>query len=73
MRSRSSFPTQVLAFGLLHSLGSKRYEYWGSRRKQATMMQKTRRVPASVKIAYTAFMAVLVAAYLHDYGPTNFL
>jgi hypothetical protein len=37
------------------------------------MTQKAWRVPAAVKIAYTAFMAVLIPVYLHYYGPTNFL
>ena len=31
------------------------------------------RVPLSLKLAYTAFMAVLVPVYLTFYGPTNFL
>jgi hypothetical protein len=31
------------------------------------------RVPMGLKIAYTAFMAVLVPVYWHNYGPTNFL
>jgi len=31
------------------------------------------RVPLAVKIAYTAFMAVLIPVYWHYYGPTNFL
>jgi hypothetical protein len=31
------------------------------------------RVPLAVKLAYTAFVAVLVPVYLHYYGPTNFL
>jgi hypothetical protein len=31
------------------------------------------RVPLGVKLAYTAFMAVLVPVYWHYYGPTNFL
>ena len=31
------------------------------------------RVPTAVKIAYTAFMAVLIPIYLYYYGPTNFL
>ena len=31
------------------------------------------RVPRSVKIAYSAFAAVLVPYYLQAYGPTNFL
>lgn len=32
-----------------------------------------RRIPLSVKIAYSAFMAVLVPVYWVNYGPTNFL
>jgi hypothetical protein len=32
-----------------------------------------RAVPLWVKVAYTAFMVVLVPFYLHEYGPTNFL
>ena len=31
------------------------------------------RVPLWLKLAYTAFMAVLVPVYWHYYGPTNFL
>jgi hypothetical protein len=31
------------------------------------------RVPLLLKLAYTAFMAVLVPVYWHYYGPTNFL
>jgi hypothetical protein len=31
------------------------------------------RLPLALKLAYTAFMAVLVPVYLHYYGPTNFL
>ncbi len=31
------------------------------------------RVPLLVKLAYTAFVAVLVPVYWHYYGPTNFL
>ncbi|GDY22182.1 hypothetical protein LBMAG56_35290 [Verrucomicrobiota bacterium] len=31
------------------------------------------RVPLGVKLAYTAFMAVLVPVYWKNYGPTNFL
>ena len=31
------------------------------------------RVPLIVKLAYTAFVAVLVPVYWHYYGPTNFL
>src|SRR5262245_7526897 len=33
--------------------------------------QKT--IPLWVKLAYTAFCAVMVPIYLRDYGPTNFL
>jgi hypothetical protein len=33
----------------------------------------TQRIPLAVKIAYTAFMAVLVPVYWAKYGPTNFL
>jgi hypothetical protein len=32
-----------------------------------------RRIPLSVKLLYTAFVAVLVPYYWHQYGPTNFL
>jgi hypothetical protein len=38
-----------------------------------TMMTAAHRVPYAVKIAYTAFMAVLIPVYLYYYGPTNFL
>ncbi len=31
------------------------------------------KLPLSVKVAYTAFMAVLVPVYWYHYGPTNFL
>jgi hypothetical protein len=31
------------------------------------------RVPLGLKLAYTAFMAVLIPVYWHYYGPTNFL
>jgi len=31
------------------------------------------RIPLRVKLVFTAFMAVLVPVYLHDYGPSNFL
>ena len=30
-------------------------------------------IPLTLKLAYTAFMAVLVPVYWHHYGPTNFL
>lgn len=32
-----------------------------------------RRIPLGVKLAYTAFVAVLVPVYWRSYGPTNFL
>ena len=35
--------------------------------------QAGNRVPLWIKLAYTAFMAVLVPVYWHYYGPTNFL
>ncbi len=33
----------------------------------------TRRIPLAVKVAYTAFVAVMVPYYWHAYGPQNFL
>jgi hypothetical protein len=35
--------------------------------------QRASRVPTGLKLAYTAYMAVLVPVYWHYYGPTNFL
>jgi hypothetical protein len=32
-----------------------------------------RRISLAIKIAYTAFLAVMVPVYWRDYGPTNFL
>ena len=34
--------------------------------------QASNRMPLWLKLAYTAFMAVLVPVYWHYYGPTNF-
>jgi hypothetical protein len=34
---------------------------------------RRRRIPLWVKLAYTAFVCVLVPVYWRDYGPTNFL
>ncbi len=34
--------------------------------------QSSTRIPLSVKIAFSAFMAVLVPVYTYWYGPTNF-
>ena len=36
-------------------------------------MTLTGRIPLTLKLAYTAFMAVLIPVYWHYYGPTNFL
>jgi hypothetical protein len=37
------------------------------------MLQRASRVPTALKLAYTAYVAVLVPVYWHYYGPTNFL
>jgi hypothetical protein len=37
------------------------------------MSQPAKSIPLWLKLAYTAFVAVLVPAYWHNYGPTNFL
>jgi hypothetical protein len=37
------------------------------------MTQQLWRVPLALKLAYTAFMAVLLPVYWYYYGPTNFL
>lgn len=34
---------------------------------------RTGKIPLAVKLAYSAFVAVLVPVYWHSYGPTNFL
>ena len=31
------------------------------------------RIPLWVKLAYSAFCAVMIPTYWHEYGPTNFL
>lgn len=36
-------------------------------------MSTGRKIPLAAKLAYTAFMAVLVPSYWYNYGPTNFL
>jgi len=38
-----------------------------------TIAAPANRIPLWVKLAYTAFMAVLVPVYWKNYGPTNFL
>src|SRR5712672_627010 len=35
--------------------------------------QPKSKIPMGLKLAFTAFMAVLVPVYLHNYGATNFL
>jgi hypothetical protein len=37
------------------------------------MTQRTSRIPLWLKVAYTAYVAVLIPVYWHYYGPTNFL
>lgn len=37
------------------------------------MNEKHAHIPAALKWGFTAFMAVLVPVYWHNYGPTNFL
>ena len=37
------------------------------------MIQTSSRVPVLLKVAYTAFMAVLIPVYWYYYGLTNFL
>ena len=39
----------------------------------AVVASPVKRVPLWLKLAYTAFMAVLVPVYWVNYGPTNFL
>jgi hypothetical protein len=36
-------------------------------------MNTPRQIPLWIKLAYSAFLAVMVPTYWHDYGPTNFL
>jgi hypothetical protein len=38
-----------------------------------TMAESANRLPLVFKLAYTAFMAVLIPVYWYYYGPTNFL
>ncbi len=39
----------------------------------ASSTNSGKRIPLAVKLAYTAFMAVLIPVYWMNYGPTNFL
>jgi hypothetical protein len=41
--------------------------------KAKELRQHESRVPTGLKLAYTAYMAVLIPVYWHYYGPTNFL
>ena len=36
-------------------------------------VQRPHQIPLWLKLAYSAFVAVLVPYYLHQYGPLNFL
>lgn len=38
-----------------------------------TRLDGSPRIPLWLKVAYTAFMAVLIPVYWANYGPTNFL
>jgi hypothetical protein len=38
-----------------------------------SQLPTNRRIPLWLKLAYTAFMAVLIPVYWYHYGPTNFL
>src|SRR3984893_2694239 len=41
--------------------------------REEPFMQAANRLPLPFKLAYTAFMAVLIPVYWYYYGPTNFL
>jgi hypothetical protein len=43
------------------------------RMKEGTLMARAPLIPLWAKLAYTAFMALLIPIYLKNYGPTNFL
>lgn len=43
------------------------------RLSEATPLRVERRIPLWLKLAYTAFMAVLIPVYWTSYGPLNFL
>jgi hypothetical protein len=42
-------------------------------KKEGTAPSRMPRIPLALKLAYSAFVAVLVPVYWHSYGPTNFL
>src|ERR1022692_3861238 len=41
--------------------------------RESRMTPSPHRVPLWIKIAYTAFMAMMIPVYLKNYGITNFL
>lgn len=41
--------------------------------KPVSIPAKTKRIPMWLKVAYTAFLAVMIPVYWINYGPTNFL
>src|SRR4029077_5930566 len=45
----------------------------GRRMSTQSLVDPASRLPLWLKLAYTAFMAVLVPVYWRNYGPTNFL
>src|SRR6266700_2554601 len=51
--------------------------FWADRASvndtRQVMTQTSPRLPIGLKLAYTAFVGVLVPVYWHYYGPTNFL
>ena len=44
-----------------------------TKRTAAAAEKSSGRIPISVKVVYSAFMAVLIPYYYHAYGPANFL
>ena len=42
-------------------------------RRTAAWRGRSSRIPTELKVAHTAFVVVLVPAYVHQYGPGNFL
>ena len=79
-------PVQLSSAAVLVSTNASRsYQVAGRRRprghgphdrehdQHAIRCAAARHIPLWLKLAYTAFMAVLVPVYLRNYGPTNFL
>src|ERR1700733_11807010 len=52
---------------------TRRMLWLASLRDASRTMPESKRLPLWLKLAYSAFMAVLIPVYWHDYGPTNFL